>query len=227
MILSELHGYKQYLGKSLSSAISELIDKHKINIASGMFAFVISAPSKPYVYKVWVDDRAWEAWLEYIAEHPNKHFVKRLSKIKTLKLNVKVIGKDADDIDEHARLITLKYIKLEKLKPLNTRLDSIVTDLYDSSYSTLDELLQYIADELTLSASELKKYKSFFEAYTAAVNAVTAARFDVDIHSGNVMLRGDIPVITDPASQGHDDEDLTSITASELVDIFDTEIGRA
>lgn len=236
MLLSELHGYKQYLGKSLNKVLADFCEKHDIRIASGGFGFVIKS-SKPYVYKLWVEDPAWEGWLKYSKEHPSKYFVKQLSSVKQLRLDMTVVGgspKSKDRVkkaQDSGKPVVLKYIKLEKLTHINGPLADIIADAYPVVKEMVRKGRKYTIAELAHLVSELGSVVEqdvidngkFFETYMDVGIEMHKLGYRFDLHTNNVMMRDMTPIITDPA---YSDISREAIGAPELVDLFDTEIGR-
>ena len=235
MLLNELHGYKQYLSKSLNKVLADFCDKHDIQVASGSFGFVIKS-SKPYVYKLWNEDPAWEAWLEYAKDNPNKYFVKQLSPIKQLRLNMSIVGgspfvKDRGNKD-NGKIVILKYVKLEKL----TRINSTIADIVDDALPivnlmvkrgrkySITELAHMVAKRGTVIEEDVIDNGKFFETYMDIAIVMNKLGHHFDLHADNVMMRDMTPVITDPATS---DISWDTIGAPELVELFDTEIGRA
>lgn len=58
--LNELTGYRQFEELTLQQYLQNLVDKHKIKIASGNFSVVLIPDDKPYVYKIWSDDHGFD-----------------------------------------------------------------------------------------------------------------------------------------------------------------------
>jgi hypothetical protein len=239
MLLSELHGYKQYMGKSLRAIFADLCEKHGIRVASGAFGFVIKS-SKPYVYKVWSDDKAWEDWLKWAKANPSKYIIKQLGPVRDLPFQFgDITAKDnTDGAKERAKKaagksVRLKYVKLEKLTPLRD------SDLYDAiaianrivpsmvnkdMRYTVEELAYKIAKSSSLIEDDVLLNEKFFECYLDVARAVGKMGHTADMHTENIMMRDEmIPVITDPAKS---DMSWEAISAPELVELFDTKMDK-
>ena len=240
MLLNELHGYKQYLGKSLRGVFVDLCEKHGIRVASGGFGFVIKS-SKPYVYKVWSKDEAWEDWLTWAKANPSKYIIKQLGPVRDLPFEFGSIsaGEDAEQGNKNrakkaaGKTVKLKYVKLEKLSPLRdgTLADAIMIACKivpnmvsrDTRY-TVEELAHKIADVSHLIEDDILLNEKFFEAYLDVARAVGKMGHTTDLHDENVMMRDMTPVITDPAKT---EISWDSFSAPDLVNLFDTKIDKA
>jgi hypothetical protein len=221
MLLSELHGYKQYLGKTLQSALAKLSDKD-LRFKNGSYAFVVKSENKSYVYKVWTHDPAFDSWLKYAVANPSKYMIKVLSPVKELKLLVDV---------NRTKEYKLKCVKLEKLDTLPRSLYHLVEQVFHAA-------LDLIGDEQELTIKSLKSYldedehedlelnQPFFEAYLDVAKSMLAAGHAFDGHSDNIMWRESnlCMVITDPASKKNG---YSGVTAPDLMLALDTELKRA
>lgn len=234
MLLSELHGYKQYLGKSARKVLQSFREKYGTYAAHGVHAVVVVTRHN-YVYKLWHKDPAWESWLEYIKANPNKHFIKVLSPIKDFPFEIaNPVSSDADHdyAIRHAALrnqtsFRLKYCKLEKLKEIPDDIKGLIDEarFYTLNRISIDQFIANLEkhiDELELNPMLLKQHRKFFEAYYEVGKHFENRFYDHDLHSDNIMMRGDgTLVIVDPASA-----EAQAIEAPELVQIFDTELKR-
>lgn len=242
MLLNELHGYKQYLGKSLREIFVDLCEKHGIRVASGAFGFVIKS-SKPYVYKVWSKDEAWEDWLKWAKANPSKYIIKQLGPVKDLPLEFGEISampgkfstQGEKDIAKRnkGKTIKLKYVKLEKLTPLrdSTLADTIAiacaivpSMVNKNTRYTIEELAHKIAASGHLTEDDVLLNEKFFETYLDVARAVSKMGYTTDMHEDNVMMRDMTPVITDPATT---ETSWDTISAPDLVNLFDTKIDKA
>jgi hypothetical protein len=187
----------------------------KVSAKDGMNAKVFDIkPSNNYVWRVWEKDPGYERFLDFVQNNPNEHFPKILSKVRVEKVK---FAKPVQDT-------TIKFVKLEKLKPLNVNGISSLSDaiqIIGMSNEELDKdklLLGSIEDKadyvLSLpipSTSDIDKddedamesirdaiikNEKFFE----LVFNLMLNHQGNDINPENVMLRGNVPVIIDPFS---------------------------
>lgn len=187
----------------------------KVSASDGMNATVFDIkPSNNYVWRIWQKDPGYERFLEFVQNNPNEHFPKILSKVRVEKVK---FAKPVQDT-------TVKFVKLEKLKPLNVNGISSLSDaiqIIGMSNEELDKdklLLGSIEDKadyvLSLpipSTSDIDKDDE--DAMESIRDAIIKNEkffelvFDLmlnhqgnDINPENVMFRGNVPVITDPFS---------------------------
>lgn len=196
MLLNELMGYRSS-GKTIKAILQELIANGKIEVNSGLMAVTIAPKDKPYVYRIWTQDRGYELFLEYLEENPdNPHLVKVLSPVRELTINY--LG---------TKKVDVKVVKLEKLTPLSPE-----------ERRFMEEYLQTMRRVWSFSG---KKPTYITKKFEQTVNAIMGedvgnAAFE-DLHEGNVMKRGKTMVIIDPfadANHGH-----TFVTHSGVRDI--------
>lgn len=234
MLLSELHGYKQYLGKSARKVLQDLSQKHGAYAEHGAFAVVVLT-RHDFVYKLWRKDRAWESWLDYVKQHPNKHFIKLLSPIKEFPFELANPTSDnpryADQLaGKEGKSFKLKYCRLEKLKNLtDEEYDMIeLANGYPLRKLKFDEFIKRLTQDMTDEENDPKLVDAnadFLKAYYEVGRHFEQEYSEHDMHADNVMKRADgTLVITDPAST---EAAFDSIEAPELVQLFDTELKRA
>lgn len=155
------------------------------------------------VYKFWVKDDSYEKYIEYCLDNQqNPHIPILYSPIKTLH-SFFTRPKHFPD--------TIRYVKMEQLKPVKngTRWKGIK----DENGNTLS--VEEVFEELENCNSEKQFEKDFLKYYhfsTAAKKEVTdvftiiqdlkkikgVKKMRLDLHMGNVMLRGNTVVIVDP-----------------------------
>lgn len=199
MLLSEITNFPPNHDSKFTDVLNQFIEKHGVEAFHGGQAVVID--KKTYVWRVWFNDPGYERFLEYIkSNQSNKYLPKILSKVRVEPTQFKGMPKG----------LTIKYVKIEKLKEAEP---SNFTDAIDALYSaflkpnkfpnTIDELSNL---SMTLKSpndsdainndikEEILKNKEFFEIILDLMKHHKAN----DLTSGNVMFRGNIPVITDP-----------------------------
>lgn len=195
MRISELTGVKsrsEYKAAADSSAMHILAKRlnslgyEEYSIGSGYYSHVYARPDDPYVIKIYHDDPGYQHFLSFIREYPNDQHLPKV------KLSVKLPG-------------SFRLIRIERLAPSSVHVSSMIYDfttLYkkikiisreydsDSSYirSRLEGFSKLIAVEFPSLVGTLKRIVDYADSYN----------LDMDIHPGNIMMRGNIPVIIDP-----------------------------
>jgi hypothetical protein len=184
MKIDELVGYKnkpEYQAVKDSDFITALMKKlnnlgyQKYYLGSGIFGSVYARPEDDFVVKVFQPDRGYSKYLNYMQTNKMNPYVPKL-RGKPIKL---------------PNNFTL--VRLEKLTPISS-------DLFAE--------LGYISGTLdSTSAPVVRHRKEFEEKYPQFLNFVEElkamarrAGVGLDLHSGNVMMRNNLPVITDPFS---------------------------
>lgn len=194
-LLKELIGYKKHSSVDIADFLNAGIRDGKIKVRSGNFAFVVIPTDADFVYKVWTHDQGWWEYLEYLNDHPgNEHLLKVKSRIKKIKYTFK----RPQDFDTD-----LYVLKLEKLQELETN---------DEAFKQIDAFMLYLNynnvhgltkdDVPRIQKWILEKHNvqpppaSFIETVIDVLKSSVIS--DHDFHSGNVMLRGNTLVLTDP-----------------------------
>lgn len=205
MKLTELKGIKTgQVDETFPNFILALAEKHGINISEGMQAKVLVMPGKNYVYRIWTSDAGYEEWLRKIEHETSPYAPKLLSKIRVLDVKFKRLPSN----------VKVKVLKLEKLTPIaDAEFDRALEIFSELSFAvSYEKMLKFNFDDMKRAMLEkrddrytqpsehtakvLDKHKSFFEfclKFTDVAN---------DIMPGNVMMRGDVPVLVDPISRG-------------------------
>ncbi len=148
-----------------------MADNGFTKLGQGAFGAVYEKPGYPWVFKLFANDAAYLAWINYVAKNQSNEHVPKL-KGKPFRINDKVFA-----------------VRMEKLSPMPG---------YDNP------LLDNIAyGGITKDAKE--KFKELGHPDLIPVmDAIYAMSHDltkdwrVDMHGGNILMRGDTPVITDP-----------------------------
>jgi hypothetical protein len=175
MILSEIRVLKKS-DLRYSEAIDLFVKKHGLDWDGGAHAEVYIPPGKNYIWRSWTRDPGYESFLKYVqANSSNPHLPKLLSRVREEPLEFKGIPKG----------VTLKFVKIEKLSALNHG-------------DPLERLLVHGFDELTVFTKKdfPPEYKRFYDTCEDLIE-----RGADDIDNRNVMMRGDVPVITDPCNK--------------------------
>lgn len=201
MLLTELKVLPDKLDISFSQAVKEFVEKHGLKAFHGGQATVIAKDN--HVWRAWFRDLGYEKFLEYVlANSNNPHLPKVLSKVRSQTISVKSM-KD----------LNLKFVKLEKLSEIgggNSLTDAMDTlsaaDLpAEKVPKTTKELIDllpslkipnYIDADVEDLQEAIKENELFFKTVLDLLKNHKANDFSIE----NVMMRGNVPVITDPIS---------------------------
>jgi len=202
MRINELVGVK-HLGKaSVTDILDQLSNSNWKHLGSGGRAFVVSR-STDKVVKFWIQDEAYERFLNYIAAHPSEHFPRILSTPRTIK-NFSNSGHQYP---------MLKYVVIERLQPLEGR------QAYD--VESLGNLLREVFNiRLSLTDTDfeaklfqaMQRHGEWWEENGQEVIARCLGMLRVlvelkrnlpnntqlDLYRDNFMMRGSTMVLTDP-----------------------------
>ena len=142
-------------------------------IGSGMFSAVFKKAGYPWLFKIFHRDPAYLEFLKWAILHQDNPHVPKI-KGKLIKINE----------DTYA-------VRMEPLRKLilgnNLRLTKM--------YYTLEK---YIGSHDPLSSNDKIWLKQNFPKMIELIEALQKSKYHIDIHSGNMMMRGGIPVIIDP-----------------------------
>ena len=214
MILTELTGIKNFSDdKNLIELFQKYIEESGYDLlGSGQTGVVLKHPEKNEVIKFWYMDEAYEDFIEYASTHNNKHLVKILSKPK----KITITTKNKNGVQTKKKI---NYVRLELLKPLTPSIK-----LFGISFSKFNMLLTFMAgqqhkntfnytvtnvlnDDDTYELLHLNKknidiegLRDFINVYVACMNAMKTDNIWADLHNENIMMRGNVPVIVDPAA---------------------------
>lgn len=207
MKINEITGYKNneiYLkAKDTFSGDPPLFDKfaHRSNnfrkftnflvdsgfrlVGKGSYGAVYEKPGYPWLFKIFTDDTPYEKYIRWaIANQSNPH----VPKIKggLLKINNRTFA-----------------VRMEKLAHFSSQLG-------DEKIQKLRIILSKYEGEYGMERSEKNWLTSTYPKLLQVVDAIEKIyhsddSFGMDMHgdSGNIMLRGDVPVITDPLYDVH------------------------
>lgn len=154
-------------------------------IGKGAYGVVYEHPSFPYVFKIFYDDPDYFKYFNWAKQHQDNPHVPKI-KGKYIKINNKTYA-----------------VRMEKLEPL-TSVDTTIKKYVDpnlqaksklniSHYDNIDKLSLY---------SNLEFLKENFPDLYDVINYVKTnfPLISQDLHGGNIMLRNDTIVITDPVA---------------------------
>ena len=181
MRLRELTGYKKdplYNILQNTSDASELEDNleaggfKKYVIGTGLYSSVLSRPDLNYVVKIFEYDKGYITYLSYIEKYKNNPHV---PKLRGKLINV---GKN------------FKVVRLEKLEPFRKTPEQ-------------RKIINFIDDYVfkhKIYGDAASNYVSFpYPDMIPLLNDILQ-HTGIDLHDGNIMFRGSVPVITDPLS---------------------------
>lgn len=170
--------------------VQALVDKYGLQKFTGNQATVLSSRDRTSVYRIWSKDPGFEKWLSYVQQHQdNPYVVKVLSKVHVVQTQFKSMPSD----------VKLKIVKLEKLTPISDQhfwnaLDTVVAE---QPVADFEQFKNSIEQAYSNVKPVIDKYEPFFRFVHQLM--VFGAN---DLNSENVMMRGNVPVVTDPFS-GH------------------------
>lgn len=167
----------------------------------GSNAVVIDTKSSnSFVWRVWMDDPGFERFLGYVKNNAgSEHLPKILSRVRT----------EAVTFSRLVKGKTVKILKLEKLSALEKGpLFDAVESMGEMSKSDLNDVnsISSLAEKLELPRapnSTLEQMKAVVMAnenlFLTMMDLIKHHNAN-DINNSNVMMRGNVPVITDPFS---------------------------
>ena len=186
----EMIGVKKYQDLTAAQAMQKASEELGLPLyGRGAFGRVIQSPDPDWVYKFYERDSAYDAYVDFLQQHPNKHFpvIKKVKKITNF---FRRYGIHPDKFT----VVTIE--KLNKIPPMKLMLVLRVLDMH-----------QFDRDRIGLDVPPMEQ-KKLYELWMAAQqirksSVMRPGRF-MDFHGGNVMQRDDgTVVIIDPvASHG-------------------------
>lgn len=198
MLLSELTNFPAQHDATFSDALNAFVGQHGLEAFEGGQATVIDRGD--HVWRAWFNDPGYERFLKYIEANKGNKFLPRiLSRVRVEPTKFK-----------RSPARNIKYVKIEKLTDPGP---TIFTDAMDALYfasipieklpNTVEELAEMSMTFKIPSHSaagheeirdEVLKHKEFFKVVLNLMKNHNAN----DLTSGNVMMRGSVPVIIDP-----------------------------
>ena len=147
------------------------------HIGQGSFSEIYLKPGYPWMFKLWSHDPAYLWWITWAAKHQDNPNVPRVKG-----LPVKIAPETY-------------VVRLEKLRGLVPREGNL-----SKGYDRLAYLVDRIESVDDLSKEDLQWIRSEYPGVYDILRVIQRAgsSFVVDLHGDNIMLRGQVPVITDP-----------------------------
>jgi hypothetical protein len=137
----------------------------------GAYSGVYEKPGYPWVFKVFNNDPSYLYYLKYVMQHQSNPNVPKI-KGNLLKIND----------DTYA-------IRMEKLKPIRS-VDSNTPE---------GENVQLLIDKLSYRGTDDQRWiKEYFHGVYEILKYLDLGPWPYDLHSGNILSRGNVPVISDP-----------------------------
>lgn len=201
MLLTELHGYRRYLDKDFYELMDLLRDNADID-DNGQFSTVVIPHSGDSVYKIWTNDEGYEAWY-YIAKRLQGNvFVPKVSRIHKLP----IFFKRPDKVDGF-----LKIVKIERLTPkhIDIRMSSALRSFLEAYMSAGGKMSAEVATRFFEDGKQKVSHIDDLLEVAVPIRQVminNEGDLTFDLHSSNVMYRGDQPVIIDPFCMNEDRE---------------------
>lgn len=182
MKVNELVGYKnkpEYQAVKDSDYTRDLMKKlndlgyEKYHIGSGVFGTVYSRPEDNYVVKIFQPDKGYKKYLDFMQTNWQNPYVPKL-RGKPVKL---------------PNGFTL--VRIEKLKEIDMNLFTEINYLQypkegDHVYIAIRKKFEEKYPQLLNFLAELKLMSS------------RGSGIHLDLHPGNIMMRDNLPVVTDP-----------------------------
>lgn len=186
MKINELTGYRKHPLYNIlinSTSIVEFVENlrregyRKYLIGEGLYSGVFARPEDNYVIKIFQEDPGYEKYLTYMSNNQTNPHVPKI-KGKPVKF--------------------LKYYKIVRLEKL---------DAAERGHKDLIHRIQdYVLDHNnTASYAYLNRewISNNYPQLPEILDSIVQNKHMLDLHTGNIMFRGNVPVITDPyASPG-------------------------
>ena len=205
MRINELTGYKNIelykkaksimsgdiRDKSLYATLNEwqaIMDEYGFkHLGTGSYGSAYEHPSYPWVFKIFKNDKSYFAFLQYARKNQNNP---NLPKISGSYIRIR---KDPKHISSNDAYV----VRLEKLREMTAdewnKIEKIIEIFQDMVADA-----SYGGDATDEEIKLRNQYQGIYDIISAMWNADIFKNSHFDIHSGNVMMRGNVPVIIDP-----------------------------
>lgn len=186
--LDELTGVKKYQDLTAAQAMKKASEELGLPIyGRGAFGRVIQSPDPNWVYKFYERDSAYDAYVDFLQQNPNKHY----PVIKKVKKMTNFFRRYGIHPDKFTVVVIEKLNKIpeEKLPLLLRILDWRVFDRDALDAKGIPPMAQKPLYMLWMAAQKIRES-----------SVMRPGRF-MDFHSGNIMQRDDgTIVIIDPVA---------------------------
>lgn len=246
MLLTELHGYRQYADKTISQIVRTL-QGFDVN-TDGAYSFVMISRDQQHVYKVWGDDPGYEAYLEVVKRmQDNKYVPKLLSKVH----KIPAFFKRPEKANGYIKIIKLEKLSQIKSTHFATLLSRFLNDLAETKIRFTGFNREHLKTEIKnfiKHTTSLKNYhrpdgpthvRDEWTEITRELHDTSDDLFDIaielnqlrkktpgidfDLGQANILFRGNQPVIIDPFQPSGELEDLTK---NGVIIIGDYDVGH-
>jgi hypothetical protein len=162
----------EYSTRNRMQVFTEYLERYGfVRLGHGSYGTVYEKSGYPWVFKIFKNDPAYLYYVKYIKDNQANANVPRI-KGHTIAIND----------DTYA-------VRMEKLSPPD---EDIIEDL------------EYMAGILSLSLGErpvdvepiIEAYPGIYKIFTDLIQS----GYRLDVHEDNIMMRGNVPVITDPVA---------------------------
>lgn len=209
MKLFELVGYKKYQDMKFYEILKSIASdpNNKFETSTGAFAITIIPEDKPYVYKIWYEDNAYDEYIKLVLKLQGNPFVPKIyGSIKHLPMFFKRPKQLKNP---------LKIVKIEKLKyvpdsDINFGFERIMSDVidkdsyfYDAPPEELKKHFLGLIDRKTKLALQVGLKKEHINHLVKLSRALVSLvkrqpKFNSDISGDNILQRDKFPVLSDP-----------------------------
>lgn len=170
--------------KDMDAADAVLIQAGYKHLGSGAYANVYHKPGKPYVLKVFTRfDTAYLAYIALVQSQSNIHFPKFYGKL------IKVT-------DSYYAIRTEHLERYDEFADKERSVDVIGRYLFYCAHPPRNPDQQ---EKFEVATKWMEEHASLKEACDIIAENLLP-KFHEDIHRNNIMMRGDVIVLTDPVS---------------------------
>lgn len=207
--LDELIGVKKYKDLTASQIMKKMETELGLQkMGNGAFGHVIQSPDPNWVYKVLEKDPAYEEYINFVMQNPNKHFpkIKRIKKMTSFfkrygvqenKFSVIVIEK-LETIPREKRSFVVELVNARSLD--NKPRDLPEHEPNDDRF-TFNDIVYANDREDYPQGWKQGEMRELWEAAKETHRISKADDYFLDLHSGNIMQRADgTIVLIDPVA---------------------------
>lgn len=171
----ELFSRKAYEPKSIQGFISELHKSGWETLGEGHFAIALQHPSLSYIIKIFNSSPGYLKFIKAVRDNQSNPFFPKI-RGKFMRLND-----------------TTQVVRMEKLTTLSGDDDPILFAYVDPNIEEDGTILETIFSYDNIAFLR----KNYPDLYRAIELIESIAGPTLDLHSGNIMKRGNVPVLTD------------------------------
>jgi hypothetical protein len=224
MRLTELVGVKSLYNRDLEGVLKSIEQAGDQVIGKGAYGIAVKNKNGEII-KFWVEDSAYDDFIDYIIKHPSKFFPKLLSKPKQLST---FFTRPVGFPDK------IKYVYMEELGPWKVNDDGAEVEIMmklSAKFESEDiAVSKWKSDAKLKDNKDLRKViaiigeenlKEFYHVSHDLIKVMEAKGHKLDIQGANLMMRGDQLVILDPVTNLQSTREMSKIRSAfkELVDM--------